>query len=71
MIPHFAVYPIARLAARLAHGTGVHVYLSTSCLHAMHDYCKAKEGQAGPKTPATCKFCAAPCVCQCHGGRRK
>jgi hypothetical protein len=43
-----------------------HVYLSTGCLHGEHDYCQNKDGQAGPKAPASCKFCAAPCVCSCH-----
>ena len=43
-----------------------HEYLSTACLHEEHAYCQAKSGQAGPKTPAQCKFCSAPCVCQCH-----
>jgi hypothetical protein len=50
-----------------------HEYLSTSCLHAsepgredLHGYCQAKIGQAGEKRPASCKFCAAPCICPCH-----
>ena len=43
-----------------------HVYLSTSCLHGECGYCKAESGMAGPKKPAQCKFCAAPCVCPCH-----
>lgn len=47
---------------------GEHVYLSTGCLHGEHAYCQAKTGAVGAKTPATCKFCAAPCVCECHGG---
>ncbi len=46
--------------------TGDHVYFSTSCLHDNHDYCKAKTGAVGAKVPATCKFCAAPCICFCH-----
>jgi hypothetical protein len=45
---------------------GQHVYLSTACLHERHGYCAATTGQAGPKTPAQCKFCAAPCTCPCH-----
>jgi hypothetical protein len=60
---------IGRLAVtltRLAHRLGVHVYLSTGCLHGEHAYCQAKTGQTGSKTPATCKFDAAPCVCRCH-----
>jgi hypothetical protein len=46
---------------------GTHRYLSTSCLHGQHDYCKATTGRVGPKTPAVCKFCDAPCICTvCH-----
>lgn len=43
-----------------------HVYLSTACLHGRHDYCQGREGQAGPKEPAVCKFCSSRCVCECH-----
>lgn len=54
-----------------------HVYLSTSCLHDLHDRCEAgvvqlglerpgDNGISGLKTPAQCKFCASPCVCGCH-----
>lgn len=46
--------------------TGRHAYLSTGCLHGRHDYCQAKQGRVGPKVPATCKFCKAPCRCRCH-----
>jgi len=35
-----------------------HDYLSTSCLHGLHERC-AEKG-------ARCKFCAAPCRCECH-----
>lgn len=56
-----------------------HVYLSTSCLHGLHDRCGAGKvqlglkkpgdnGLTGLKVPARCKFCAAPCVCGCHQG---
>lgn len=45
-----------------------HEYLSTACLHGEHGYCAAPVGQAGPKVPARCKFCAAPCRCECHKG---
>lgn len=47
----------------------VHDYLSTACLHGRHDYCSARSGQVGPKTPATCKFCPAKCRCTCHAER--
>ncbi|MGQ5576735.1 hypothetical protein [Streptomyces sp. ECR3.8] len=43
-----------------------HVYLSTGCLHGHHDYCQNHTGRDGTKTPAQCKFCAAPCICGCH-----
>lgn len=43
-----------------------HRYLSTGCLHGEHAYCQANTGAAGTKTPAQCKFCTAPCVCDCH-----
>jgi hypothetical protein len=43
-----------------------HVYLSTGCLHGHHDYCQNHTGHSGTKTPAQCKFCAAPCTCHCH-----
>lgn len=32
-----------------------HNYLSTACLHSLHDRCIL-----------TCKFCASPCLCTCH-----
>lgn len=45
-------------------------YLSTACLHGLHDYCNAYTGAAGTKIPAKCKFCGAACRCDapgCHG----
>ncbi|GAB2696608.1 hypothetical protein [Kitasatospora kifunensis] len=54
----------------------VHDYLSTGCLHGDmvlpdgrtgHAYCQSDTGAAGTKTPAVCKFCGAPCRCDCHG----
>lgn len=47
-----------------------HVYLSTGCFHGHHDYCQSHTGQSGAKTPASCKFCSAPCVCPCHQEQR-
>lgn len=32
-----------------------HHYLSTACTHGLHVRCRM-----------TCKFCEAPCRCQCH-----
>ena len=50
-----------------------HEYLSTSCLHDEHVYCQSGTGSNGTtewaKTPASCKFCGASCVCPCHGAR--
>jgi hypothetical protein len=43
-----------------------HVYLSTSCFHGDHNYCKRETGLLGNKIPGVCKFCQAPCICQCH-----
>lgn len=67
-----AALALDRLTPREGHEgaeTGEHVYLSTGCLHGNHAYCQAKTGAVGAKTPATCKFCAAPCVCACHRGK--
>jgi hypothetical protein len=48
-----------------------HEYLSTSCLHGEHAYCQSTTGISGSimwaKTPASCKFCGAACICPCHG----
>ncbi|MFP8944740.1 hypothetical protein ACLIYM_25355 [Streptomyces fenghuangensis] len=57
-----------RRLAQLRARSDRHVYLSTGCLHGQHGYCQGKNGLAGAKTPASCKFCAAPCVCDCHHG---
>lgn len=44
------------LAARLRSAPSeVHDYLSTACLHNMHDQCRQ-----------SCKFCGAECRCVCH-----
>lgn len=54
---------------------GVHVYLSTSCLHGDmvledgrtgHEYCRSEVGYRAKKIPSTCKFCGAACICPCH-----
>jgi len=63
-----------------------HDYLSTACFHGEHDYCSAptvsRDGpwshigpsysseRDAPKAPAQCKFCKAPCRCQCHSSAR-
>jgi len=44
-----------------------HHYLSTGCLHGEHGYCQTGKTKGGvTKAPAQCKFCRAPCVCDCH-----
>lgn len=48
------------------HAYSPHIYLSTSCHHGNHNYCQTERGLFGLKTPACCKFCAAPCRCLCH-----
>lgn len=52
---------------------GRHVYWSTHCRHATdedpsgHDACKATQLAPGvPRSPAQCKTCGSPCVCDCH-----
>lgn len=32
-----------------------HAYVSTACMHGIHDQCRKE-----------CKFCKAPCGCACH-----
>lgn len=49
-----------------------HVYLSTACLHGVHDYCRSEQSRCDghPKAPGRCKFCPAVClcpVCRHHG----
>lgn len=36
-----------------------HDYLSTACHHGLHERCRK-----------TCKFCAAPCKCECHAAHQ-
>ncbi len=49
-----------------------HVYLSTGCLHGRHDYCQSPDRADGStKEPACCKFCQAPCICECHEEARE
>jgi hypothetical protein len=59
-------YDIRDRATLAATEATSHVYLSTGCLHGHHDYCQNHTGHSGTKTPAQCKFCAAPCTCHCH-----
>ncbi|MCX5209751.1 hypothetical protein OG689_10695 [Kitasatospora sp. NBC_00240] len=70
--PAAAARRIAQLEAELARlqAADPHHYLSTGCLHGDHAYCRSDTGAAGTKTPAVCKFCAAPCVCVCHQGQQ-
>jgi hypothetical protein len=45
-----------------------HRYLSTACLHNIHDDCDidTRRYDGTRKTAATCKYCPAPCVCPHH-----
>jgi len=44
-----------------------HDYLSTACLHEVHQHCRSAVNEDGqPKVPGTCKFCSARCRCTCH-----
>lgn len=46
---------------------GEHYYLSTSCFHDVHQHCRSAINIDGdPKTPGTCKWCPAVCICPCH-----
>lgn len=65
----------AALAARpdtaAPEATDEHIYLPTACLHHDHGYCGSSDGydvQGEPfeKRPAQCKWCASPCICDCH-----
>lgn len=67
MIPHTANCP--------ERSAMTHDYLSTGCLHGEmtlpdgrtgHEYCQGETGHLGAKQPARCKFCGAPCQCDCH-----
>lgn len=60
---------VAQLAAAHGHqlaADGTHHYFSTGCLHGEHAYCQGGTGRVGAKKPSQCKFCAAPCRCECH-----
>lgn len=67
-LENFDTLALAEMAAdhEAAQHSDTHRYLSTGCLHGEHDYCKSNTGSNGQKTPASCKFCAAPCWCPCH-----
>lgn len=55
-----------------------HDYLSTACGHAqepgrehLHESCQSfvgvdAAGREFSRNPARCKFCEAPCRCECH-----
>jgi hypothetical protein len=48
---------------------GVHVYISTACLHGAHETCQIDTFRYDGtyKVAATCKYCGSPCRCQdCH-----
>jgi hypothetical protein len=37
---------------------GLHPYTSTACMHGLHARCRL-----------SCKFCGAPCMCECHAAK--
>jgi len=43
-----------------------HIYLSTACLHDLHEQCGCRQRERGDVSPAHCKYCAAECICPCH-----
>lgn len=47
------------------HPTG-HRYLSTACLHGLHDQCGVKQAERGETGPPHCKHCPSVCICPCH-----
>jgi hypothetical protein len=70
--PRGHLYPVGGLKS----DGSTHIYFSTGCRHGDmvlpdgrtgHEYCQGETGAVGAKTPAVCKFCAAPCRCDCHG----
>lgn len=66
-----AVTPVAESdpdsAPPVQASTAPHVYLSTACLHGRHEYCACDvRWLTGEKTPHTCKWCPAQCICPCH-----
>lgn len=69
VVAYYAKHPeqLAEMVAAQESGVAVHHYLSTACLHELHDYCQSQVGFDGAKRPGRCKFCDAPCVCSCHG----
>ena len=60
-----------RMQSAVAEGDE-HSYLSTGCLHGRHDYCAATGRMVDDgvgmqlKDSATCKWCPAKCICECH-----
>jgi hypothetical protein len=49
---------------------GSHRYWASACIHDDHATCQteAVRYDGTTKTPAQCKTCGSPCVCDCHGG---
>ena len=43
-----------------------HIYLSTACLHELHDRCGVSQRQRGDLSEPHCKYCPSPCICPCH-----
>lgn len=78
-LENFDELTIVEMLATADPGTDEHRYLSTGCFHGDkvlpdgrtgHEYCQGEVGAVGAKKPAVCKFCPAPCRCDCHKVRR-
>jgi len=42
---------------------GTHVYVSTACLHGLHDRCGVQQLGRGDLSAPHCKYCDAVCAC--------
>lgn len=47
---------------------GGHTYLSTACFHLQHGQCGKQQHDRQEAGEPHCKWCPAPCICQCHRG---
>jgi hypothetical protein len=66
---HDLVFATTYHAALQAKTPGIHVYLSTACLHGAHETCKVDTFRYDGtyKVAASCKSCGSPCMCPvCH-----
>lgn len=44
------------------------LYLSTACLHELHDLCGGAQRERGDDGAPHCKYCPTVCACGCHDG---